>query len=91
MFQPIIGEDPPNSRMWFMSGQVILDKMNKTSAGFHCGAKLELIRPEPYSMSNNVSNTESVELAVLTAVPKYNLVTANIKSICLHTSQQVVQ
>lgn len=73
-----------------MSGQVILDKMNKTSAGFHCGAKLELIRPEPYPMSNNVSNTES-ELAVLTAVPKYNLVTANIKSICLRTSQQVVQ
>lgn len=73
-----------------MSGQVILDKMNKTSAGFHCGAKLELIRPEPYPMSNNVSNTES-ELAVLTAVPTYNLVTANIKSICLRTSQQVVQ
>lgn len=62
LFQSIVGEDPPNSRMWFMSGRVISDKMNKTSAGFHCGAELELIRPQPNPMSNNVSNTESTAL-----------------------------
>lgn len=59
-----------------MSGQVISDKMNKTSAGFHCGAKLELIRPQPNPMSNNVSNTESTALtddAALRSLPNTTL------------------
>lgn len=85
LFQSIVGEDPPNSRMWFMSGRVISDKMNKTSAGFHCGAELELIRPQPNPMSNNVSNTEST---ALTDEPEndaavHSLLNATLLYLCL--------
>lgn len=48
--------------MWFGLGRVISDSMNKTSDGFHHGAKLELIMPEPNSVSNNVSDTDSTAL-----------------------------
>lgn len=85
LFQSIVGEDPPNSRMWFMSGRVISDEMNKTSAGFHCGAELELIRPQPNPMSNNVSNTEST---ALTDEPEndaavHSLLNATLLNLCL--------
>lgn len=50
------GPPPPQKQDVLSVGRVISDKMNKTSSGCHCGAELERIKPEPNSMSNNVSN-----------------------------------